>query len=222
MKLTAATFVAIAGVASAATITSATTGSGGDITGGSARAVYDTSGSALGFGTGFVGVGFFTSAPNFATDSAATIEGLFSQLGSSGTMGLTLGTFSIDGLFSIAASDGIGGGNNDEFIGQNIITVIGNGNSIAASTELLVVSSATTFAADAPSFTASVNFQTGDGTSVLFGSNSYDASGPGGEIIPGQAFTGASNSYQTAALVPEPSMALLGALGVLGLLRRRR
>lgn len=216
-----AAFALIASSANAATVTAATTGAGGDITSNSARAIYGTDGTAVDFGTGFVSVGYFGSLPDFDTTDAGTIAASFSQLGSAGTMGLRLGAFSIDGLFSLAASEAIvGGGLNADFISANIVTVIGDGTSIADSSALLVLQSSTLFGADAPSFTAGIDLQTGAGLTPLHGFDNFD--GSGGVLIEGQAFVGAANSYQLEALVPEPSVALLGALGVFGLLRRRR
>lgn len=225
LKLTAA-LALTSGLGMAGTVTVATTGAAGDVVGGTARGVYDLSGAAIPGASGFTAVGYFASTVDssyFATTFAADIEANFRQLGSSGTFGVDVGGGNVaSGLFSLAGSAAITSGTNADFIGQDIYAVVGNGSSIATSTELMVIMAGQQFAADNPAFNASVNLQAGDGT-VIFGSEAYDGSGGILLSFGGTDYTGAANSYQTAAvLIPEPSVALLGALGLLGVVRRRR
>lgn len=205
----------------AASITANTTGDGVTIAAELARAVYGVSGDAVPFGTGYVGVGYFSSTPAFGTDSAASIDSAFNLLGASSTVGFTLGSTNFDGLFSHIASAPIDeGATNADFIGQNIVLVVADGASISASSELLVVQSSATFGADNPTFSADVILQTGAGLTTLFGSDSFD--GSSSPLF--ATFDGATNSYQMASIdtIPEPTAALLGSFGALLLLRRRR
>lgn len=188
------------------------------------RAIFDLDGTAVNFGTGFVGVGYFTSLPTFASTSAAVIESSFNRLGSSFTIGFDYGGgFQADGIFSATPTAPIlTGSTNDNFIGKNIFLVLGNGSSIGNSTGLLVLQSSTLFAADNPLFSTALNLQTGTGLTVLHGSNNYNGTSQKLIELGADDGFGAINSYQMAALIPEPSSFLLTALGVFGFILRRR
>ena len=101
------------------------------------------------------------------------------------------------------------------FAGKNIYLFAGNGTSLALSTEFVVAKSAFLFnAADDALPTPTVYTIRPDNYTLLYGSsiaNVYTAS-TDTSVTPGWQMYG----------VPEPSAALLGALGALGLLRRRR
>jgi hypothetical protein len=207
------------GVTNAASVIVATTGDGATIAGNQARGIYDTAGTALAFGTGFTAVGGFVGGvPNFSISTGEQIGSAFTGLGSTGKFGDSSLGPQINGLFSLAGSAPILAGSS--LINQPIFFVGGNGADFASSTQLLVIQFGTNFAVDAPAFNASFNLQLGDGN-VVFGSESFNGSSSPLISSPLVA-NGASNSYQMANLVPEPSAALLGALGALGLLRRRR
>lgn len=204
----------------AATITTSNDPGGSALQDGDARAVFNIAGNAyLG---GYIGIGYFTSMPDFTTMPGNEISPLFSQFGDSGSFNYAGYPVVVPGLFSLSGSASIvAGGINSSFIGQNITLVFGDGTSIADSTELWAFQSASTFEADAPefSFTLDMTGPTPSGT-LLFGSQDFE----GGTITLGDTVLAtASNSFQTAELVPEPSTALVGLLGVgLLALRRRR
>ncbi len=212
--------------AQAATISVSTTGDGGTILANNGRAVFDQSGTALPYGGGVISVGYFSTLTSFAASDASAIAADWNQLGVSGTFGVSLGSYNLDGLFSVGPGAAIiTGSTNNDFIGENIQVVIGNGSGIANSTQLLILESSTLFAAD-PGGDFGLDLQTGAGLTALFGSNSFDASGiayfqdPG--VNGGNPALGASNSYQLSTVIPEPSAALIGGFGALLLLRRRR
>lgn len=207
--------------ANAASITVATSDSS-NVPGGTARSIHITDGTAIANGSGFVALGYFSTLTSFGTSNAAAIETDFNQLGTSGTVsGVDVGGTPIDGLFSFSPlSANIPGGS--PFINQEIILVIGNGTSIGNSSELLILESTTQFAEDNPTFFATLDLQTGTGLSVLYGANNYDASSDVIVNFGGTDYFGATNSYQMAAVIPEPSAALIGGFGALLLLRRRR
>lgn len=222
MKLKYYSLAMIIAISSAngASISVATSGDGATIAVNEARAFYDTSENALAFGTGFTAVGGFVSGtPDFMTTTGSNIGSLFTLFGNStGVFGDNSLGPEIDGLFSYGPSAPILAGN--PLIGNAIFFVGGNGVDFGSSTELIVIQFGVTFAEDNPLFTADFNLQIGDGT-VVFGSDSFDGSSSPLITDPLMAF-GAVNSYQMATLIPEPSVALLGAFGILGLLRRRR
>jgi len=207
-----------------ASVVAATTGSGVVVSSGNARAIYDLSGNAILKTTGYIGVGYFTSLPTFASTSASVIDSSFNRLGSSGIFGVNIGGGNIaNGLFSTNATGNISLSENSGFIGKNISVVIGNGSSITNSTNLLVLQSSTVFAVDAPTFSANLALQTTPTAfSVLYGSDAFNGSTSGIITVGPTTYNGATNSYQMAALIPEPTSFLLTALGVFGFILRRR
>ena len=101
-------------------------------------------------------------------------------------------------------------------IGQGVYLFAGNASTLAASTEYAIVKVGTYTAEDA----AFPNQYTANASSVLTPSNRVI----GTLDSVGNPLGGTSQSLKLDAVapIPEPSAALLGALGVLGLLRRRR
>lgn len=209
-----------------ASVVAATTGDPGVVAGNQARAVYNLNGNALAVGSGYIGIGYFSSLPDFASASASIIQSSFVQFGASDTFGVEIatGVFS-SGLFS-ATSDAtilLTPATNTNFIGQNIFVVMGNGASIGSSTGLLVLRASTVFGNDDVSpFSASLDLQTGTGLTVLHGSNNYNGSANVILNFGGNDYFGASNSYQMAALIPEPSSLLLASLSLFGFVLRRK
>lgn len=164
----------------------------------------------------FVGVGYFSSlsdaqlqALNPTTFASILTGGEFIQFASS--IGW-LGAGVYDGSASAAINTG------SSFIGKGIYTLIGNAATLAGSTQLLIAKHTGTFAQDAPLFssTASLDQSSGNGT-VLWGTTgAFNVDVGGGSSLP---------AYSTLAVgaVPEPSRAMLAAMGLFaGLVRRRR
>jgi len=153
--------------------------------------------------SGVVAIGTFNLEPT----SAGGVLGSFIQAGN--TLSLGPNSFFQGNVNTGTLVSG------DSFVGKNVYVVIGNGVTLANSTEILVwKATANTagnlFVADNPvggpdTLTVVAN----KGTLSVGNSSTFDFGG------------GAQLVFQLVA-VPEPSVALLGALGGLALLRRRR
>jgi hypothetical protein len=220
MKYTLGILASLAMVATsqAVSLTVALDPSGGDVAGGTARAIFDNSGAGL-LG-GYVGYGTFPTAFNPATDNGAALEAKFSVFGTTGLVsGRDIGGGNIAaGTFAFGTSQAVGAGN--PLATQNIWVVIGNAATLAASTQALIIDTGVQFGDDDPTpGIVSVDLQAFGGTPI-FGSSSF----AGGQFVLGVGtFPAASNSYQLRPLVPEPSSSLLfGFAGLALLIRRKR
>jgi hypothetical protein len=182
-------------------------------------------------GSGIVAVGFFPGDPAVVDaaitavgDNVAawgTIAATFQMFGASATIGTGSGAApGQPGLFGITPGAQVAG---TPFSGKNVYVAIGSGATLAASTQYAVFKSTTTFA-DEP--TPSVN---------AFLSDPAVGTPPAGTFLLGQLSAGTSAWFTTGPLanvqmssirldgVPEPTVALLGALGLgIGFIRRRR
>ncbi len=184
----------------------------------SAGLVFQNSASASFAGPGIVGFGIFTISDAAITGAAdaGVLTSSFVGFGTSPT-----GTFTSAGLSANAGtfsrnSTGVIAGS--QFSNSLIYLFVGNGTTYANSTEFGVFKTTFSFlAADDLIPTPIVNTVTGANTSVLFGSVAADVKTTGAD-------TTTTPGFRTAAfnVVPEPSSALLGAVGALALLRRRR
>lgn len=166
------------------------------------------------FGT-FAGpgnTGLFSSLSDSAISaaSASTLVSAFQQFGVSGAFNVA-GPSASKGVFTRNTSTTVTG---SVFSGLNIYAFVGSGTTFANSTGLLVLKSAALFtdAQDAIP-TAQIVTLSNLTTTLLYGVNLADVRTTG---------TDASATPGWGTAVPEPSAALLGAIGVLGLLRRRR
>jgi MYXO-CTERM domain-containing protein len=176
-------------------------------------------------GDAFTGTNLGTSAgPGvlaigiFSTDSLATLTGTqlvssFTQFGAAGAFAgaSTTGQRSI---FSLPTSDTVTG---TTFSNKNIYLFAGNGATLATSTQFLVLKTTTLFtdAQDALPTALTVTVRPDATSTALFGTTNANVWTTNSDAITTAGWT-------MAAPVPEPSAALLGALGALGLLRRRR
>lgn len=174
--------------------------------------------------TSFVGIGYFNTLSDAflqtltpTTFSSILAGGEFNQFGGN------IPWFPGGGVYQGDATGAILAGSS--FIGKNIYTVIGNGASLAASTELLIVKHTGTFGQDNPVFSGTATLDaaggTGNGT-VLWGnlgktSTDINALFGAGGTEPNYSTLGASTS-----IVPEPSRAILAGLGLMGFMFRRR
>lgn len=171
-----------------------------------------------------VGVGYFASLSDVQLGSLSPIT--FGQVASDfqvfGTTSPLEVPFSVAGTYQFDSIAPILTGS--PFIGKNIYTLIGNASSYAASTEFLIYKHSGLFGEDSPTFSAIANVNRAeeiasgvDQTKLLWGSFgvfSHDI----GDL------NGATPSYSTAAapVVPEPSISLLGLLGLACTIMRRR
>ena len=165
-------------------------------------------------GAGVIGVGFFTTEDSsLATLTGSALVSAFTQFGGLGTFS-NGGPAGNRGVFTLGqpqftVEDSV-------FAGQNMYLLVGNGTTFENSTEFLVVKNTKTFAVadDDVATDINVTFNAGNST-LLFGSVAGDVrtTNTDGTATPG---------WSTAVPVPEPSAALLGLLGAVGLIRRRR
>jgi len=195
--------VALAGVSNAFIVT---------IESGFDKAVTTSNDLPVASGSGFVATGFFTSLSDaqLATSTSATLQGAFQLFGTSGTFGF--GGFG--GVYEVESAGGrIGAAS--AFANQSIYTILGNGTTIGNSTEFVIYKHAGTFQID----DADANDKTFNATLGGAGGAYLMGSVTGGTVeIAGQPFP----QVEMAVAVPEPSAALLGLLGAVGLIRRRR
>lgn len=167
--------------------------------------VLNQAGTALSTGGYTIAVGSFSTVPTI-TDYASLVSavGSFNVFGQSpsSSSGTTVG------LLQLSTGITSNGGLTPELWNSQLIyLVIGNASTLAASDQFAIVRSAnnTAFPANvAPASTT--NFSTATGASIVSLANAGTISG---------------NTLKLVG-VPEPSVALLGALGVFGLVRRRR
>jgi len=173
------------------------------------NAIVSKSGTVYADKSGFVGIGVFSiaDAQIAGAGSAATIANNFTLFGQSDKIGAG---FSLDGTYQFISTAEIGVGS--PYTG-NIYTVIGNATTLATSTEFLVFKHDLSFNPDSPLGGPPAMVKAGRGTLILGGFNNFThfiglPSGP-------------APAFNTVT-VPEPSATLLGLLGAVGLLRRRR
>lgn len=121
-------------------------------------------------------------------------------------------TTSTSGQFSFTDNINIGQPAGAAFNGKNIYLLVGfGGTNLATSTEMFIYKFGTTFGTEDSGIPITMTLSSSAGQTLL-----------GTEV--GNPSTTASGRYNAALItaVPEPSAALLGAIGALGLLRRRR
>lgn len=191
-------------------------------------------------GAGTIAFGYFniTDAAITAATSSATLITAFQNWNvTAGLVGVTSqfaapgpGATSNRGVFTFNANARnlqTTGGTAAEiaFQDKNMYAFIGNGLTYAASTEFLIIKTNYTFDAAQSGITVFQKPLTYAATSsILVGTAVANVYTNGADATAGALGTPSATTpgWQTAALVPEPSAALLGAIGALGLLRRRR
>ncbi|TAF26893.1 MAG: PEP-CTERM sorting domain-containing protein [Verrucomicrobia bacterium] len=194
------------GVSQAATINV-----GGVFSAASGLGVKTSTGTVLSSGGYVIAVGSFTTVPTVLPDAsnlAAAVSSLnvFQTLTSPTAAGNTQGAI-------VGGFTAIGGGNASLFNGKQIYVVVGNGSTLANSNEFAILTTATNvlFPADVTGSAATtVTLSSITNSVVLPNAGLEDANGAARDLI------------VLASPVPEPSIALLGALGIFGLVRRRR
>lgn len=174
-----------------------------------AKQQFANGGAVLSGGGYYLSVGTFATEPtitDFATLLAAVSSfSSFAELTSPTAAGATQG--SIVGSFTST-----GGADPAVFNTKSIYMLVGNGATRAASTEWAIINTGVAFPA---------NVTLSGSTPVTLSSiNSFTTLANAGTEIDIASGTG-KDQLQLVG-VPEPSAALLGAIGVLGLLRRRR
>ena len=184
----------------------------GNFTGGTSH-VLTGSGGNLAAGSGFAALGVFgiddaaISAAGASGDFGAVKAG-FTQFGNS----LTVGFNNLDGLFQGLVNGAISGG--DAFAGNSVYAVVGNASSLADSAELMVFKASSSFQAD-PAPTDNINLNPANGSALI---GSIGTTTLNGNDFASYALAGGAGG---GPVVPEPSSALLGLLG-LGFVAFRR
>ena len=211
LKLTiAAALVAVVSQANAATYSISNV-----VTGGTSDVLFENfDGTAL--NGGIVALGYFaTTAPSSSLDDIQTTIASFTLQ----TSALT-GTYSadLDGSFPgyVQATDFLGTSitTPSALIGKTMYLFAGNASTLAASTAW-ALSAVATIADDVPFNQLYVANPAG--TTILGNIGTFDTFT--GDVGLG---VGTYNTLKLAQAIPEPSTALLGAIGAIALLRRRR
>jgi hypothetical protein len=168
----------------------------------------------VGAGSGSVQIGYFSGVSDVTAASLSTLVSSFVPYGNVVNFGAGINQASLfEGPISGASID------STAFAGQDIYLVVTNaaagftGAGATTATEFLVWDPNIAFPTGEP-FNSSINVQSGGGGSVVPGKggfNDFTINFGDGDVP----------AYNLVA-IPEPSAALLGALGMIGLLRRRR
>ena len=193
------------------------------------RLYADNSGALMNSGT--VAIGYFPASVQLADIN--TIAGLVSNLGlfisqSTAVPGTLMGTFGISVAgyadnADLAASSGIVTVGNP-LLNRPIYSIVTNASSLALATAtsqfaLVQIGVISDDVPNEQTYTSNpLNAPIIGSLGTFNGALGIDFDGPGGEPALG------AGTYSTLRMdvIPEPSAALLGAFGVLGLLRRRR
>lgn len=189
---------------------------GNTFQGASTAGVAYATGGGTAAGPGVVGIGIFSTDSLAGLGASALIADFTNLTGVTNTFA-TAGAFGTRGTFNIAASGVTIAGS--AFENKNMYLFAGNGTTFANSTQFLVVKMALQFLASddsIPTATAETFRPSGGtaATTLLLGTNvaNVQTTNTDASVTPGWAMVS----------VPESSTALLGALGALALLRRRR
>ena len=176
------------------------------------RGVTANDGSTIADNAGYIAAGYLDTAVSFASNETFTpgeqsaLVSSFVQFGASGVMGD--GAFDFGSFFQFNADGGRVAAGDDAF-GKSIVMVVGNGTTLANSTELGVFISGTAFSDDTAGPTPlGVSFPVPN-----IGALGFDQ---------GSLSSGIVTTSLAAAAVPEPSSALLLGFVGLGLLVRRK
>ena len=159
-------------------------------------------------GPGAIAFGIFTTTiTQDTTDFSSFVPfGNILEFSAAGAFG-NRSVFSLPQNVTVAAS---------VFAGKNIILFAGNGTSFANSTQALVVDTGIAFNSVSDANPSPTSFTVRpSNSSILFGSAASN-------VLTTNTDTSVTEGWSMKTIVPEPSAALLGALGALGLLRRRR
>lgn len=200
MKLTTSVFGVLAALALSA---QAATVSVGNLPGNVPVPIVGTDGATL--ASGSVAIGIFSQDPS-GMDIPA-VKAAFQQFGTSVSMGFN----GLAGLYQNTVTSAVADGG--PFAGQAVYTVIGDGADIASSNGLMVFDHGFSFVADPGATPDAI---------ITAGGNLVLGSVAAGVDIGGSPFDGFQLAGDAAPIIPEPSSALLGLLGLSFVCLRRR
>jgi len=172
--------------------------------------VVTSTGSAAAVGTYYANPGFFTTTINWSTATASSILAAFTSIDASPLTGTTR-----TGLFTGQTFNGslpVG------FAGTPAYVVIADNSNFSLATKVAVYSAGVNFTAPDGAGNSAQSIALVDSTKIVFGTLTPVTTQPSN--LSGANFS--SGVQLIAAAVPETSTSLLGALGALALLRRRR
>lgn len=162
-------------------------------------------------GPGVVAFGIF-STDQLSNLQTTNLVSAFTGFGNTATFNST-GTTGNRSVYTSPQTAQVTG---SPFNGQNVYLFAGNGTTFSNSTQFLVVKSGFQFSAAQDSVpTPQVWTIRPDNSTLLFGTSATN-------VQTANTDTSVTAGWQMATPVPEPSAAILGSLGALVLLRRRR
>lgn len=171
--------------------------------------IVNASGVPIDQGGAFASAGVFGAGVNFSTMTATQVIGFFTSLDAT-PVALNA---NFDGLFSAADLPNLA--YPGAFAGANAYILVGNNSTLANSTLVAVYNTATLFPTPDGVGNAAATLSATTPANWVYGIQRTVTSQPS---LANAAFT---TGIQMTS-VPEPSIAFLGALGVFGLIRRRR
>ncbi len=183
----------------------------------------DNAGDPIAVGSGFISVGTFTTAPNFTgtPGDIQVIQNTFNEFGTGNSVFSNVP--SIDGFFDGSRDAPIPFGSTAPPVGESVFLVIGDGNSLATSTQFAVFDPGQVFGTDTAvgsgALDIDLNSATLDADSLLFGNILEDQSL---DAVAGLVFEETIQLSDGTAAIPEPSTGLLALFAGLGLVGRRR
>lgn len=175
--------------------------------------IVDSTGTPMGAGGAFASIGYFDAGTVFEGASFTALLDAFNAVDAA-PVGITAAR---PGLFNGQDYNNAGNVYPAGFLGKQGYIVVANNATLANATAIAVFSLNTSFSAPAADQTASYTIQlSASSSSLVYGT--LRGMSPGSQPNP----TTTTPFTQGVQMIPEPSAALLGLLGVAGLLRRRR
>jgi hypothetical protein len=168
--------------------------------------IVNSAGAALAVNTFFANGGYFNTTMNWKTVTPLDIKAAFVGIDNS-----TVAVGNRNGLFTGQTFNGVLPGG---LAGQNAYIVVADNSNFALATVFAVFDAGVTFTAPDGLGNSSQTISGANSASVVFGTVRSVTTQPNNLAN--------ANFANGVVMVPEPSAALLGALGALGLLRRRR
>ena len=192
--------------------------------------IVGASGAAVPDGTAFAAIGTFAIVPNWATATASSLSSTFNFADATSVAFNTVRPGLFNGQdYNSATNIYSTGTKGTGLVGTTGYIFVGNNANLALSTAVAIFTSGTNFTAPDGANNAIYTISLTSATSsLMFGTLTPMNTTAVGGITAGQPNTASTtpfvNGVQLVAAnaVPEPSAVLLGAIGALGLLRRRR